>query len=76
MDKLSKSEIKKFITFAKKLENLKWQEIKSYSGLKYELLKNYDGPDYLSKDISLSSLRVDKKFRIIGYRDKQDYYMV
>lgn len=73
---LSKTELKDFISFAKKIESLPWRTIKTYNGLKYENIKNINRPDNIEKDITLSSLRINEKFRLIGYRQEQYFYIV
>lgn len=76
MYQLSKTEIKSFISFAKKIEGLKWQEIKVYSGFKYENINHLIPPVHVDKDIILSSMRITDKFRLIGYRKESEYYIV
>lgn len=73
---LQKSELKKFIAYAKKVESMPWQEIICDSGLKYEKISNLAKPSYLDKGISLYSMRVSQKFRIYGYRSECFYYIV
>lgn len=73
---LNKNELKEFINFAKKVEKLTWNDIKSYSGLKYEVLNNMKMPSNISKDITIRSMRISEKFRIIGYRDDEFFYIV
>ena len=73
---LKKEELKAFVTFAKKVESMTWSNIKIHSGLKYEQLSNLEKPDNLGKDITLSSMRVTQKFRIIGYRQSNYFYIV
>ena len=74
---LNKNELKSFIEYAKKVEGLLWQEIKVYKGLKYESLPNISPrPDNIDNDITLSSMRLSDKFRIIGYREKDCFYIV
>ena len=51
----------------------------SYSpieNVKYEVLKKFDLPISFSKDIIVVSMRVSKKFRIIGFREKEFFYIV
>ena len=74
--KLNKEEIKIFISYAKKIEKLPWREIFHNKGLNYEKLLELKIPDYLDKDISLYSMRADIKFRIIGYRIDNYFYIV
>ncbi len=74
---LNKSELKNFIDYAKKVESLSWKEIKIYQGLKYENLPNINPrPDNIDNDITLSSMRLSNKFRIIGYREKEYFCIV
>ena len=73
---LNKTELKAFISFAKKIENLSWKEIKFYDGFNYEPLPNLTPPSNLEKDITLHSMRISQKFRIIGYRLESFFYIV
>lgn len=74
--KLNKSEIKDFIAFAKKIENIKWNDIQKLKGLHYETISNLRLPDNISKDITLKSIRVTQKFRIYGYRMGSEFYII
>ncbi len=71
---LDSNDIKDFITFAKKVENEEWKDIKKDKGLRYEALENLKKPSNISKDITLYSMRLSKKSRIIGYR--QDEFFI
>lgn len=73
---LNKEELKGFISYAKKIESLSWREIKTYSGLNFEALPELKKPDNLTPDITLFSMRVTQKFRIIGYRQDEFFYIV
>lgn len=73
---LSKEELKTFVSYAKKVEKLPWQEIYHHKGLNYEKLNNINIPDYLDKNISIYSMRADKKFRILGYRNDCNFYII
>lgn len=74
--KVSKEDLKLFISYAKKVEKLPWREIFHHKGLKYEKLGNLNTPDYLDDSVSLYSMRADKKFRIIGYRSNCYFYII
>lgn len=76
LHELQKEELKAFISFAKTFETLPWKRIKTYNGLKYEIITQIEKPDNVAKDITLSSLRVSDKFRIIGYREEQYFYII
>jgi hypothetical protein len=76
LQELQKDELKSFVSFAKIFESLPWRRIKTYSGLKFENIPEINKPDTLEKDITLSSIRVTQKFRIIGYRQEQYFYIV
>ena len=76
LHELQKEELKAFISFAKTFEKLPWRTIKTFSGLKFENIPQLEKPDNIEKDITLSSLRVSDKFRIIGYRQEQFFYIV
>jgi hypothetical protein len=73
---LKKDELKKFVSFAKKIENSTWNDIQVSKGYHYETIKNVILPNFISKDIVLKSLRVDNKFRIYGYRMEDDFYII
>ena len=76
MYKLKQDELKEFIKFAKKVENMEWKNIKKDKGLRYETLKGIDKPDNISKDITIRSMRLSKKFRILGYRQDEYFYII
>ena len=73
---LQKEELKEFISFAKKFESLPWRSIKTYKGFKFENIPEIPLPNNIEKDITLSSLRASEKFRIIGYRQEDYFYIV
>lgn len=73
---LNSNELKEFVDFAKKVEKIEWKDIKNYRGLRYEVLKNMKMPDNISKDITIRSMRLSDKFRIIGFRDEEYFYIV
>lgn len=73
---LSKEELKTFVSYAKKVEKLPWQEIYHHKGLNYEKLNSINVPDYLDRNISIYSMRADKKFRILGYRNDCNFYII
>lgn len=73
---LNKEQLKRFVSFAKKIENMKWIEIKQAKSYHYENINNLVKPDFISKDIILKSIRVDGKFRIYGYRIDSDFYII
>lgn len=76
MHKMNKDRIKEFINFAKKVENLTWKDIKSHSSLNYETLSGLDKPNNIPKDVTLTSMRMSQKARIIGYRQQEFFYIV
>lgn len=73
---LNQRELKEFLKFAKKVEQLEWKDIRKDVGLKYKSLNNLCPPSYISKDITLHSMRASQKFRIIGYKEKEFFYIV
>lgn len=73
---LSKEQLKRFVSFAKKIENMKWFEIKRTKSYHYENISNLKKPDFISEDIVLKSIRVNEKFRIYGYRIASDFYII
>ena len=73
---LKKDELKAFISFAKIFESLPWRTIKTYKGFKFESIPQIEKPDSIEKDITLSSIRASEKFRLIGYRQEQYFYIV
>lgn len=73
---LQKEDLKEFIKFAKKVESMEWKDIKRDKGLRYEELDNYDKPDNISNDVTIHSMRLSQKSRIIGYRQDECYFIV
>ncbi len=73
---LNTNELKEFIKFAKKVEKLEWKDIKKDRGMRYEVLHNMRIPDNISKDVTIQSMRLSEKFRIIGYRDNEHFYII
>ena len=73
---LNKQELETFISYAKKVEKLSWQDINSCKGLRYEKIDDLDIPDYLENSISLYSMRLSRKFRILGYRSHEFFFIV
>lgn len=73
---LKKDELKAFISLAKAFENLPWRTIKTYTGFKFENIPQIKGPSSIAKDITLSSIRLSDKFRLIGYRQEEYFYIV
>ena len=75
-EKYPLQELKDFISFAKKFESISWRTIKTYSGLKIENIPEIKEPNSIDKDITLSSIRITQRFRLIGYRQEQYFYIV
>lgn len=73
---LQKDELKGFVYFAKKFENLPWRSIKTYNSFNFENIPEIKAPDNIAKDIILSSLRISDKFRLIGYRQEEYFYII
>lgn len=73
---LNKTELKKFVAFAKKIENMKWIDIKKLKGFHYEIIQNLKAPETVSEEITLRSIRVDEEFRIYGYRMNDNFYII
>ena len=73
---LEKDELKEFVKYAKKVENLEWKEIKIDKGLKYETLPIKEKPQNISRDITIRSMRMSLKSRIIGYRSDEYFYII
>lgn len=77
LEDLQKKELKNFIAFAKKIENKTWKEIKfDDNGFNYETINTKKLPTNSNGIIYMESLRVDGKFRIVGYRDNEFFYIV
>ena len=76
LQELQKDELKAFISFAKTFESLPWRTIKTYKGFKFGNIPQIEKPDSIEKDITLSSIRASEKFRLIGYRQEQYFYLV
>ena len=73
---LNSRNLKEFIKFAKKVESMPWKEIRVDPGLKYESLPELKGPLYISSDITLHSMRMSQKSRVIGYKENEFFYIV
>lgn len=71
LEKLSSKDLKAFIDFCKKIEKMTWKEIKIDQGLNYETPSYFEVemPSLFPADATPISLRVTKKFRIIGWRE-------
>lgn len=77
LEDLSKQELKSFIEFAKKAENKTWKDIKfNDNSFNYETIKNLKLPANSNGIIEAETLRVTKKFRLVGYRDNEYFYIV
>lgn len=77
LEDLQKKDLKNFIQFAKKIENKTWKEIKfSDNGFNYETIKDKKLPTNSNGIITMESLRVDGKFRLIGYRNNEYFYVI
>ena len=77
LEDLNKKELKGFIQFAQKIECKTWKDIKfNDNSLNYETIRNKKLPSNSNGIIDMESLRVDGKFRIIGYRDNEYFYIV
>lgn len=77
LEDLSKKELKGFIQFAQKIERKTWKDIKfNDNSLNYETIRNKKLPSNSNGIIDMESLRVDGKFRVIGYRDNEYFYIV
>lgn len=74
--KLESSDLKEFIKLAKILENTQWKNIKNVKGINYEVLHNFKRPNNISNDITIRSMRLSKKARLIGYRDEEYFYII
>lgn len=73
---LGKRELKQFVSFAKKIENLRWIDIFRSKSFNFESISNLQKPDFLSKEVTLKSIRVTQEFRIYGYRSDADFYII
>lgn len=76
MHKMGKEHLKDFIKFAKQFESLPWRTIKTYNGYNYEAIPELNLPDNIENGIVLHSIRLSKKFRLIGYRQEESFYIV
>ena len=72
LEKLASKDLKAFIEFCKKIEKMSWKDIKIDEGLNYETPKHFNVamPDLFSKDATAVSFRASRKFRIIGWRER------
>lgn len=73
---LKKAELKKLVKFIKKTEKMNWGTIRTHKGLKYETISSLTPPKYLSKDVTLKSMRVDEGYRVVGYKENEYFYIV
>lgn len=71
LEKLGAKELKSLISFFKKIEVMTWTAIKIDNGLNYETPTYFKDsmPDSFPIDATAISMRVSKKFRIIGWRE-------
>lgn len=76
LQELQKDELKAFISFAKTFEKLPWNTIRRYKGFKFESIPQIEKPNNIQKDITFNSIRISEKFRIIGYRQEEYFYIV
>ena len=78
LHKLSTNELKDFMSYVKQVENMTWSDIKTHSGLRYKVLNNIDYkiPDNVPNDISICSMRVNQKFRVLGYRENIYFFVI
>lgn len=76
LSKLSSEDLKEFVKTAKLLESLSWSDIKFHRSLNYEALDTLKPPNNISNDIILHSMRMSKKSRLIGYREKEFFNIV
>lgn len=67
LEDLSKQELKSFIEFAKKAND---------NSFNYETIKDLKLPVNSNGIIEAETLRVTKKFRLVGYRDNEYFYIV
>lgn len=73
---LNKEELKSFVSYVKKIEKMPWQQIYHYNGLNFEKLNNISVPNNIDDSIPIYSMRVDRKFRVIGYRSDHYFYII
>lgn len=73
---LTKDQLKTFVFFAKKIENIDWENIKKSKGFHYETINSLTPPSNISKDVTIKSIRVNQEFRIYGYRMNADFYII
>lgn len=76
LQKLSSEDLKAFVKFAQKVENMSWESIKVHTGLNFEQLNNMGVPKNIPKDASICSMRLSKKSRIIGYREEEFFNII
>lgn len=79
LEKLSNKQLKSLMTFLKKIEKCTWKHIKNEDkSLKYEIIDNPNQniPKNVPMDARIISLRVSEKFRVIGFRSKENLYII
>lgn len=74
----TKKEIKLLIDCFKKIESMRWIDIRKDQGYKYETIKNISIPRPLSlpPDATLKSLRVNDKHRLYGYKAQDTFNII
>ncbi len=79
LEKLSDKHLKQLINFLKKIEKCTWNFIKNEDkSLNYETIDNPNEriPDNVPADAQIISLRVSEKFRVEGFRNKENLYII
>lgn len=73
LEKLCSKDLKTLISFFQKIEVMTWTAIKIDTGLNYETPTHFNDPmpSLFPVDATAISMRVNKKFRIIGWRESQ-----
>lgn len=80
LEELRKDNIKIFINELKRIESMTWHQILIDRGLNYESIPikqlNYTLPSNIPLDANICSMRFNKKFRVVGYRVQQYFYVI
>lgn len=78
LHKLNANELKDFTNYVKQIENMTWSDIKTHGGLRFKALSNieYKIPNNVPNDITICSMRLSQKFRVLGFRENAYFFVI
>lgn len=78
LHKLNANELKDFTNYVKQIENMTWADIKTHGGLRFKALSNieYKIPNNVPNDITICSMRLSQKFRVLGFRENAYFFVI